>query len=81
MDHSAFVLQVGAMVHEENANALANSLRQMNFPAFVFKSPTDRFHRVVVGPYNGVDATLRAKNQLEKRGFRSIRKEWKVTSP
>ena len=81
MDHSAFVLQVGAMVHEENANSLAESLRQMNFPAFVFKSPTDRFHRVVVGPYNGVDATLRAKNQLEKRGFRSIRKEWKVTSP
>jgi cell division septation protein DedD len=81
MDHSAFVLQVGAMVHEENANALANSLRQMNFPVFVFKSPTDRFHRVVVGPYDGVDATLRARNQLEKRGFRAIRKEWKAASP
>lgn len=81
MDHSAFVLQVGAMVHEENANALAESLRQMNFPASVIKSPADRFHRVVVGPYNGVDATLRAKKQLEKRGFRPIRKGWKATSP
>jgi len=80
MDHSAFVLQVGAMAQEGNANALAESLRQMNFPAFVLKSPADRFHRVIVGPYNGVDATSRAKNQLEKRGFRPIRKEWKATS-
>jgi hypothetical protein len=72
-----FVLQVGAMVHEENANALSESLRQMNFPVFVYKHPTDRFHLVVVGPYNSVDAALREKNELEKRGFKAIRTEWK----
>ena len=77
LDHSAFVLQVGAMVHEENANAVAESLRRMNFPAYVSNRSTDGFHRVVVGPYHGVDAALRAKTELEKRGFQAIRREWK----
>jgi cell division septation protein DedD len=77
LDHSAFVLQVGAMVHEEYANAVAESLRRMNFPAYVSNRSTDGFHRVVVGPYHGVDAALRAKTELEKRGFQAIRREWK----
>ena len=70
------MLQVGAMAHEENANALAGSLRQMNFPAFVFKSPTARLHRVIVGPYNSSDAQ-KTKSELEKLGFQAIRTEWK----
>ena len=77
LDHAAFVLQVGAMVHEENANAVAESLRRMNFPAYVSNRSTDGFHRVVVGPYHEVDAALRAKTELEKRGFQAIRREWK----
>jgi SPOR domain len=77
LDLPAYVLQVGAMVHEENANALAESLSQTNIPAFVFKRPADRFHYVVVGPYNGADATISAKKELEKRGFKVIRKEWR----
>jgi cell division septation protein DedD len=76
----AFVLQVGAMVHEENANALAASLRAMNFPAFVMKLPTERFHHVLVGPYDSVDAATAVRKDLEKRGFQTIRSEWKVPS-
>lgn len=76
VDRTAFVLQVAAMAHEENANALAESLRKLNFPAFVLKSPTARFHRVIVGPYNGADAAQKAKQELEKRGFRTIRSDW-----
>jgi cell division septation protein DedD len=72
-----FGLQVGAMVQEGNANALAKSLRQINFPALVSKRSNDRFYRVVVGPYRGEDAALRAKNELEKRGFKAFRTEWK----
>jgi cell division septation protein DedD len=79
--HPAYVLQVGAMVHEENANALAESLSRMNFPAFVFNRPTDRFHRVLVGPYNSVDAALRAKDELNRKGFKAIRTEWKPQTP
>ena len=77
LDLPAYVLQVGAMVHEENAYALAESLSQTDIPAFVFKRRADRFHYVVVGPYNGADATISAKKELEKRGFKVIRIEWR----
>jgi cell division septation protein DedD len=68
------------MIHVNNANALANSLSKMNFPAFVQNLPTERFHYVFVGPYNSKDATNEVKNNLEKRGFQVIRKKWKVTT-
>ncbi len=80
LGHPTFVLQVGAMIHEENANALAESLSELNFPAFVFTRPTDRFHRVLVGPYNNADAAIHVQNELEKRGFKAIRTKWKATS-
>ena len=76
----SYVLQVGAMIHEENANALADSLRRMNFHVFLLSRPTERFHYVLVGPYDSVDAAIKVKNDLEKRGFQAIRKEWKVTN-
>lgn len=77
LDHPSFVLQVGAMASEGNAIALADLLCQMNFPAFVFKGPTDRFHYVFVGPFTSVDASLIVKKDLERRGFKAFRTEWK----
>ena len=76
----AFVLQVAAMLHEENANALAASLREMNLPVFVLKLPTERFHHVLVGPYSSANAAIETQNELEKRGYKPIRTEWKVSS-
>jgi hypothetical protein len=76
LDEQGFVLQVGAMNREENADALAESLHQKNFPAFVAWRETDRFYRVVVGPYNDVDSTLRVKEQLQKQGFDVFRTPW-----
>ena len=78
LEGRAFVIQVGAMIHQENANALAARLREMNLPAFVMKLPTERFHHVLVGPYDTVDATNEVRKDLEKRGFETIRSEWKV---
>ena len=71
-----FVLQVGAMTHEENAEALAESLHQRDFPAFVSRRGTDRFYRVVVGPFSDVDSTLRVKERLRKQGFDALRTPW-----
>jgi cell division septation protein DedD len=76
-DLPAFVLQVGAMAHEENANALRESLRQKNFPAFVPKRGTNRFYLVLVGPYSDADSTMRVKNELENWGFKAIRTKWR----
>ena len=78
LQEPSYVLQVASMIHEENANTLADSLRQMNFPAFVLKMSTERFHHVFVGPYDSVDAATRVKNDLEKRGFQVIRRQWRV---
>jgi cell division septation protein DedD len=70
-----YVLQVGALVREEDAEKLAESLRQKQFPAFVFKRDPSRLYHVVVGPYTKSDSVAIAKT-LEQRGFEVIRTEW-----
>ena len=75
-----FVIQVGAMIHQENANALAASLREMKYPVVVIKLPSERFHHVLVGPYSSVDVTKKVQKELEERRFETIRSEWKVSS-
>lgn len=74
--HGVFGLQVGAMAQEENAKALEKSLRQIKVPAIIVKRPGDRLFRVLAGPYDRVDAAARAKEELEKRGFKSFRVQW-----
>jgi len=73
-DRSGFMLQVGAMTYKENADALAEVLQRRNFPAGVSPPGTDRFYRVVVGPYGDADSMLRAKEELKAEGLESIRK-------
>ena len=75
-DQPGFVLQVAAMTHEENADALAESLRQRNFPVIVSRRGTSRFYRLLVGPYIDVDSTLRVKEQLKEQGFDAFRTAW-----
>jgi cell division septation protein DedD len=75
LDTPGYVLLVGALVREEDAEKLAESLRQKQFPAFVFKRDPSRLYHVVVGPYNKSDSSAMAKT-LEQRGFEVIRTEW-----
>ena len=75
-ERSGFVLQVGAMTHEENAMALMESLKQNSFPAFVSQHGKDHFYRVVVGPYSDVDSVLKAKEQLKKAGIDAFLVPW-----
>jgi len=76
LDLAGFVLQVGAMTHEDNADALAKDLQQRNFPAFVFWRGTDPFYRVAVGPYSDGDSAVRVKNELEKQGLKAFLRRW-----
>jgi hypothetical protein len=75
-DVPGFVLQVGAMSHENNADVLRESLERRNFPAFVFKRSGGRFYRVAVGPYSDPDAALKIENQLKAEGFESFLRPW-----
>jgi SPOR domain/PilZ domain len=76
VDTPGYVLQVGALAREQDADALAASLQKKKFPAFVFRRDGSRLYHVVVGPYNKADS-LAAANKLEDRGFDVIRSEWK----
>jgi hypothetical protein len=71
-----FVLQVGAMKREDNADALAETLHQRNFPSFVFRRGADPFYRVVIGVYGDADSAGKAKQELERQGFKAILRLW-----
>jgi cell division protein FtsN len=81
LDQPTFVLQVGAMTHEKYAIALAESLHQKNFPAFVSQHENDRFYRVFVGPFSDVDSTLKIKEQLKNQGFEAFLTPWNPSAP
>jgi len=73
---SGFVLQVGAMKHEENADSLMASLKKKNFPAFSYQRGANDFYRVVVGPYRDAESAATIQEELRKQGLTAIRKQW-----
>jgi hypothetical protein len=76
LDVLGFVLQVGAMRREDNADGLSNSLRRQNLPAFVFKRGTDRFYTVAVGPYSDMSSAMLVKDELRRENVKAILKRW-----
>jgi len=76
LDVPGFVLQVAAMKHEDNADALAETLHQRNLAAFVFKRGADPFYRVAIGVYSDADSAVRVKDELERQGFKAILRRW-----
>ena len=76
LDIPGYVVQVGAMAQENNADALAVTLHRKSFPAFVFRRDGDRFYRVAVGPYRDENSTIQVKEQIEKEGFETILRNW-----
>jgi hypothetical protein len=76
LDVPGFVLQVGAMTHEANADGLSATLQENDFPAFVFKRENDRFYKVAVGSFADAESAAVVKRKLEKRGFKAILVRW-----
>jgi hypothetical protein len=77
---SGFVLEVGAMRYKENADALAESLSQRKFPAFVSRRGTHHFYRVMVGPYRTPALMLGVKAELENQGLDTIPMQWNTSA-
>ena len=63
---------VAAVQPESGAMALAQSLQQKKFPAFVITSSADKYFRVQVGPYADTQSATDARHDLEADGFKSI---------
>jgi DedD protein len=68
----AIMLQVAAVLHQDDALALAQALQQKKFPAFVITPGADKLYRVQVGPYADNQAAANARRDLEAKGFKSI---------
>jgi DedD protein len=68
----AIMLQVAAVLHQDDALALAQALQQKKFPAFVITPGADKYYRVQVGPYADNQSASNARQQLEAKGFKSI---------
>ncbi len=66
------MLQVAAVMHQDDALALAQALQQKKFPAFVITPSVDKYYRVQVGPYADNQAASKARSDLEANGFKSI---------
>jgi len=66
------MLQVAAVLHQDDALALAQALQQKKFPAFVLTPGADKLYRVQVGPYPDNQSAANARQQLEAKGFKSI---------
>jgi len=60
------------MKHLENANALVESLKAQNVPAFIGRTDAGHLYKVFVGPYNDSHSLEIAKTQLLARGIESI---------
>ncbi len=68
----AFLLQVAALPREQEALALAETLQQRQFPAFVLMPRADHYYRVQIGPYPDAESARLARRRLEKDGFKVI---------
>lgn len=74
--NSGMVIQVGAMAEEANATKLATALTMQHFPAFVSKHTTDRFYRVLVGPFPSATSLRETEQNLQKAGYQTLEKRW-----
>jgi DedD protein len=68
----AIMLQVAAVLHQDDALALAQALQQKKFPAIVLTPGPDKLYRVQVGPYPDNQTATNARQDLEAKGFKSI---------
>lgn len=72
MSRNAVVLQVGALRSESDALAMADALQAKGFPSFVVNPTTDGFYRVQVGPFGSQAIGDKAKQNLQRAGFKAI---------
>jgi len=68
----AIMLQVAAVMHQDDALALAQALQQKKFPAIVIPPSADKYYRVQVGPYADNQSAMNGQKDLEAKGFKSI---------
>jgi cell division septation protein DedD len=68
----AYVIQVAALLKQDDALGIANSLQKKHYSAFVQTPQKDKYYRVQVGPFKDQKSADAAKKGLEGEGFKAF---------
>jgi cell division septation protein DedD len=68
----AYVIQVAALLKQDDAVAIASSLQKKHYAVYVQKPQKDKYYRVQVGPFKDQKSADAAKKGLEGEGFKAF---------
>ncbi len=73
---NAYYVQVAAVSHQEDANALVEALKKKQYPAFTVGNPSgDKLYRVQVGPFADIKDAELMRGRLTGDGYTPILKK------
>jgi cell division septation protein DedD len=68
----SYVLQVAALLRQDDAVTIANSLQRKHYLAYVQMPAKDKYYRVQVGPFKDQKTADISKKGLEGEGFKAF---------
>lgn len=68
----AYVLQVAALLKQDDALSIAGNLQRKHYAAYVQPPQKDKYYRVQVGPFKDKKTADAAKKGLEGEGFKAF---------
>jgi cell division septation protein DedD len=68
----AYVIQVAALLKQDDALGIASSLQKKHYAAYVQTSQKDKYYRVQVGPFKDQKSADAIKKGLEGEGFKAF---------
>ena len=68
----AFVVQVAAVTHREDAEALTAALKQKGYPVFIVSDAPDKLFHVQVGPFSDRKDATAMRDRLSAEGYNPI---------
>jgi cell division septation protein DedD len=69
-----FMVQIAAVSHQEDANTLANALRQHGYSVSVRSEAQDKLFHIQVGPFASRDSARAMRSRLQADGYNAILK-------
>jgi len=68
----AYVIQVAALLKQDDALTIANGLQKKHYAVYVQTPQKDKYYRVQVGPFKDQKSADAAKKGLEGEGFKAF---------
>ncbi|MGB9510515.1 MAG: SPOR domain-containing protein, partial [Candidatus Acidiferrum sp.] len=68
----SYVIQVAALMKQDDALAIAGNLQKKHYSAYVQTPQKDKYYRVQVGPFRDQKSADAAKKGLQEEGFKAF---------